>query len=370
MAKVKTDWQKHCKIFLNGDDLSTDGARAYCEHKLLAFNTFRVRLAAFKKTDAFKRHVAQKTPAAQIKKKLSSGGVSAKRAKKAPPESKLAKIPRTHAVIAKPEHSQVESNGLGGFKFKKRHSASTIHGKHRQVSFTDKGTEERAQSPLDDIITLLRARNDLVNTLIVEKLKDIDDRYDNDEPITIKRMSNDGKWIEVELERAEAKYEANKDPSLAMCELTKTIIAGEKTLHDLAKSEFELDLKAFTAPRLSTNEAHVIKLEILDQYKAGLPLRDTLMEFERVGVPAPALLMREYDNELRLAEPPEAEGITAMERVGVTKKMQEIRASKDEWLANQADLNKAIYSEFLGLGDEHVTNMPDLNNLIQRENEE
>lgn len=66
-------------------------------------------------------------------------------------------------------------------------------------------------------------------------------------------------------------------------------------------------------------------------------------------------------------KPPHA--ITAHQRDEISRKMQEIRANKDEWLADKGDLNKEIYAEHLGLSDSEIDSLPCLNELLVRDGE-
>jgi len=69
--KKKIDYIKHCKKFLSGADISTSAAKIYVERRGIKFNTFRVHLAKYMKSEAYLKRLSQKSILRELAKRKS-----------------------------------------------------------------------------------------------------------------------------------------------------------------------------------------------------------------------------------------------------------------------------------------------------------
>lgn len=351
-----TDWVKHCKSFLKNCD--TGGAaeqKAYTGRRGLSWNTFRVHLSKYKKSETYKRSLAQTQSAARLVKSKTSKktGTSAQspsenRAKNAgetiPVGAHVAKrVPKTKKHVVQKE------DGL--YKFAKGHSASLVHGKYSKILFLSPEYEELAQMSLRDQKSLLGQQYALIGVTAVSTENQLMDRYKNNDPITKKVMDSTGKVTDVELTFNEAMAEIAIASAMPMNEILKTMTTTESKLAAIEQAEYQQ--AAYTPAEIVFHTAEIMAY----RDEESLSAKDTCNRFMLMGLVPPSTLVREFEKELNNTkpQPPADAGITGAE-VRAIKTSQDIKRAKAATELNERRIaNEKMYAGFTGVGDENVT---------------
>ncbi|QUM78766.1 hypothetical protein HWV00_21065 (plasmid) [Moritella sp. 24] len=343
----KTDWLKHCKRFLQNGSTPAE-QRDYAERHLLNYNTFRKRLAAYKKSDTYKRSLAAtETVHAKIR-----GGKA--KAKREIAESQIPKEMTRGARVAKPmpaAHPGIKYNQNGTRSFRPGNRVALLHAEFLKGGFRSRNYESRGKVGIDENLELLNTQFATIHDTGAELIHDLEARYKDNDPIVLKEMNATGKVVERELSLAEARIEIAQQTAMPMTEIFKVMLAGEVKLA-------ELELKDRDAPMFSKFEQYQITKEIIQQrIDEKLTAGETCSMFLLAGVEPPSILSREYEIELRNAEaePPSDDGITPDQASELKNHLVQRNSDTPDWLAKRRAENARVYAESAGVGDELIT---------------
>jgi len=351
-----TDWVKHCKSFLkNCDTGGTAEQKDYTGRRGLSWNTFRVHLSKYRKSDTYKRSLAQTQSTARLLKSKGSKktGASAQspsdnQAKNADGENPLGahvakRVPKTKKHVVK------KDDGL--YKFKKGHSASLVHGKYSKILFLSPEYQELAQMSLRDQKSLLGQQYALISVTTVSTENTLIERYKNNDPIKKKVMGSDGTVTDVELTFNEAMADVAVTGAMPMNEILKTMTTTESKLAAIEQAEYQQP--AYTPADIVFHTASIMELRDTDSLSA----KDTCNRFMLMGLVPPSTLVREFEKELNntVPPPPPDTGITGEEVRDIKKKQNVKRAKAKQDLEARRVENEKMYAGFTGVGDENVT---------------
>ena len=224
MAK-RTDWNKQIKYFLKNHEDTVEQRKVFCKNRGLTYNSFRVKLGQYKKSDQFKNSLAQQTPLSQAKKR------SHQQEKENEKIHDDQRTTRAHIPEAPARDQPVNIQRSNGTRrFAPGNKASLIHGKYAQKAFLDDEYQELSALPLEVQVRLLKQHIHLINNVAVERIQFIRKEYAADRPLTYTKVDEKGQVVEVPIPLDEALVTASSKAAAPMTEMIKTLGTVEKGL--------------------------------------------------------------------------------------------------------------------------------------------
>ena len=345
--KKKTDWLKHCKRFLKTGSTPSE-QRDYAKEHLVNYNTFRKRLSAYKSSDSYKKSIAiTETVHAKIR-----DGKPAPNSKSVPKSCQ--KITSGSARVATRVPSSnpgIKNNADGTRSFRPSNQVALLHGEFIRGGFRSRNYARRGQVSSAENLGLLKAQFATISDAAEELAIEIDERYDNGNPIILKEVNAQGKVTERELSKHQALIEVAIKAAIPMGEIHKIIQGSEEKL-------FNMEMRDREAPLYSADEKLEITRQILtERMNKKLTITETCNKFIFEGLTPPAILSRELEIEQRNAEPepPKDDGVTADEASALKQILISNSKEAPDWLAKRRAENDRIYAELACVGDELIT---------------
>ena len=345
MAK-KVDWIKQVKGFLKSMVDTVAERKNFCEHKGLPYNTFRTHLSKYKKSDAFKNSQAQQSAGREIKKQSTKEEVEKK--SKVEVAGRRARI----TVTKKDSNPDIERLPGGLRRFRPGNTASLVHGKHAKKAFLSDEYAELSQSPLVDQLGLLKQHFHFMNNLGVKNIRNVEDRYANNQPITKTSVNGKGEVVSVELTIEQVLNELSLGVLTPLAEALKIIAIVEKGLT-------ETEIKLHAVPALSkADQQEVLSELVLMRTEENWSASQLVAHLVSHRVDIPPWLLKDLENELRNAEDEvdDTGGLTPEAAEVLREKSIARRAGRQERSNEIKKRNDNIYAGAAGLGSEKLTN--------------
>jgi hypothetical protein len=345
MAKV-VQWLKHVKKFLKEKDKSPANRKVYAAKYLLNYNTFRAKIADYIVSDAYKNSIRQQTPERSLKREMSQ--------KTNPKTASRKKERATGAYARVAEHAPKNKNILTREdttrSFLPKNTTGIVHGSFAKQSFFDQESDYSTKDE-EDLLSRLYIQVTILNDCTINLQAGLREKYANGEAMKRKSVDDNGKVTEVELLEDQAMYDLTAKTIPATAEATKIYVQA-KTKLDETKMKMKL------LPPYSKKEMSQITMDIIvyrEEY--GMSAKDTCNAFYVAGIEPPAGIAKEYEIELRDAEPPipEGKGITADQAAEFKRTLLSKREAQPAWLAAKEEENAIIYAGKEGVGNETTT---------------
>lgn len=350
MAKI--DWLKHCKAFLKKHEDTVAERKAYCDLKRLNYNSFRPKLAEYKKSQAYKNSLSQQSIERQLKKSVSkktnatSGSVDEKEGRRARDLSNDEDdVKKTYEVTP------------GGCRsFVKGNTASLLHGKYAKKVFLNDECKELANGSFDDLLMLFKQQFHLMNIQAISRLQEIEELYDAGDCVKKTTVSIDGSVIETPITKAQAVDEVLSNSAAALSEMMKVANAAEKTVVD---REIKFMQMSTTSQQ---DKERTLKELILLKAKEKWSVFDFVEQCAMRSVEPPVWAIKQLEHELRTAEPEidTSGGVTPEQARELREESIRRRAGRKERLAVIQERNAQIYAGAADLGKEKETVAEDL----------
>ncbi|MGF1905223.1 hypothetical protein [Aliivibrio salmonicida] len=344
MAKT-VDWIKQVKHFLKNYDDTVSERKKFCEHRNLSYNSFRTHLGKYKKSDAFKNSLAQKSVGREAQKRSASESI--KDDAQSEEKSRHAQI----AVTARDSNPNISRSSSNHCSFRKGNTASLVHGKFAKKAFISDAYKELSLAPLSEQIALLKQQFHFISDLGVKKKTHIKNEYEAGRPFKKTTVSSEGKITTEDISEEDALYEVAMQAIVPLTEMIKALSTTEKNMMDS-------DLKAHAAPSVSRSDqdtllANLVTVRAQNKWTAS----DLVAQCVINKVDLPPWLLKELEIELRYAEEEidESGGLSDKDAEAIRERSLERRGGRAERLAEVRKRNAAIYEGAADLGAEKLT---------------
>lgn len=345
MAK-KTDWIKQIKFFLKNHEDTVEERKIFCKNKGLVYNSFRVKLSQYKKSDQFKNSLAQQTPLSEAKKRSTQ---QAREEAKNLDEKGTTRARLTDSITQNQPTNIQRKDGTRSFA--PGNKAHLIHGKYAKKAFLDDEYQELSALPLEVQVRLLKQHIHLINNVSVERIQFIRKEYEEGRPLTRVKLDEKGNITETAIPMDEALVDASTQAAGPMTEMIKALGTVEK---GLVESECKVRLQpTYSRVEMDSHFAEVMNLRVESKWTA----LQTLGECVQRMLEPPAWLLKEVEFELRNAEPEidDSEGVSPDEAAAIIERQRERTANANAWLEKRRRKNAEIYAASKGVGDEKLT---------------
>nr|WP_176453935.1 hypothetical protein [Aliivibrio wodanis]VVV06839.1 hypothetical protein AW0309160_04333 [Aliivibrio wodanis] len=340
MKISKNGYEKLFKEFLNGGDTSAQSRKIFVKKHKLNDNTFRSKLAAWKKTNAYENWACQQTKSRSIKNEVVDNVTLL---------SKTAQI--------SPGTVKIDRDARG--RFIVGNTASELHGKHKAAfkkkMFDNDDEEALAECSLLDSVRVMQNQLNILNEVSSRRLREITALYATDKRIT----HNDTELTEFEA---------------IQCVVSQTQKSSDSLLLRIATTQkqiLEIDALAAKRPLLDLSaQTQLVTTLVLRIEEEKLDNRKACQLFLKNGLTPPVYFQKLAELEAKNAEDEidDEKGLTVEEAEELRETSIIRRSEREERQRKLVERNNKIYEKVGNLGRESYTFSDDA--IEEKEREE
>ena len=340
MKISRNGYEKLFKEFLNGGDTSAQERKIFVKKHELNDNTFRSKLATWKKTNSYENWACQQTKTRSIKNEVVDNVTLL---------SKAAQIsPRT---------VNLDRDARG--RFIVGNTASELHGKYKTAfkkrMFDSDEEEALAECSLLDSVRVMQNQLNILNEVSSRRLREITALYATDKRIT----HNDSELSEFDaIQSVVAQTQKSSDSLLLRIATTQ-------------KQILEIDALAAKRPLLDlSTQTELVTTLVLKVEEEKLDNRNACLLFLKNGLTPPVYYQKLAELEVKNAddEIDNTDGLTAQEAETLREASIMRRAGREERQRKLEERNNKIYEKVGQLGRENHTLSDDAINDNKSEN--